>query len=321
MPTIGSGKDFATIAAYAADIDGDSLGANTVGLCTGTITDTTQIHFQNVTLNGFTVSVRPDTGQGFGDNANKLTNALRYNTANGTASVSTFAGMTWDIDINMSLIGMQISKDGNYGGFINGFGGAVTVTDCILKVAAANSVGGQFTNFGAGSLLTNVLLYKTGSSGSAQALAQLSAGAAAVNSVFANTGSGTAPSVGVASAYGTAPVTNCVSFGCTTDASGTFSGSNNATNAAAGGFPATGRQNSMVGATEWVSVTDGSEDFRLAGTSAKLKDLGTSSGAPSTDIVGQSRSGSYDIGVWEVQGGGGGSIVPILNHMQRMRTR
>jgi autotransporter-associated beta strand protein len=47
-------------------------------------------------------------------------------------------------------------------------------------------------------------------------------------------------------------------------------------------------------------------DFGLQSSSAAI-DKGTSTGAPTTDIAGTTRSGSYDIGAWEGSGGGGSS--------------
>jgi hypothetical protein len=51
---------------------------------------------------------------------------------------------------------------------------------------------------------------------------------------------------------------------------------------------------------ENTGATAANSDFRLK-AGATLIDTGTSSGMPSVDIVNQTRSGSYDIGAWEVQ--------------------
>jgi len=55
-------------------------------------------------------------------------------------------------------------------------------------------------------------------------------------------------------------------------------------------LPGSAHQYDLIGATEWESVTNGSEDFRLKSGSVKCKDNGTSSGAPTIDIIGQARS-------------------------------
>jgi hypothetical protein len=314
MATIKAGGDFTTVSAWAADIDGDTLLANTSGLVSGTITESSQIHFQNVTLGIFTLTLTADTGQSFVDHADKATNALRYNTANGAAVTSSYADLNIDIDVVMAISKLQLRKTGNYTRFVDA-SVSLALSQCIV-LANAVGLGGEVVRLDGGGSVENCLIYKNGALNVADALLKIGGGGTANNVTLANTGSGTV-ATGLRSAYGTLVAKNVAVFGATTDASGTLTGStNNATDSAGGGFPSTGRQNSLVGATEWESVTDGSEDFRVkSSTSVKLLDFGTSTGTPSTDIVGQTRTGSYDIGAWEYQagGGGGGSKLPIIH--------
>jgi hypothetical protein len=112
--------------------------------------------------------------------------------------------------------------------------------------------------------------------------------------------------VGIHQDYGTWTITNTAVARHGTDADGTLSGNNNATDKAVGGLPATARQNSLVGATEWESAT---ADFRVKSTSAKLKDNGTGS---SVDIIGQAVNGTADIGAWELQSAAATVTYPML---------
>lgn len=319
MATIKAGGDFTTVSAWAADLDGDTLLANTSGLVSGTITESSQIHFQNVTLGIFTLTLTTDTGASFVDNVNKGTNALRYNTANGAAVTNSVVGTTIDIDVAMTISKLQFRETGNYDYMLDA-SAALTLSQCIFLNDGASD-GGDMVRLDNTGTVENCLIYKKGANNVSGALLAIAQGGTANNVTLARTGAGTV-GTGLRSAYGTLVAKNVAVFGATTDATGTLTGSiNNATDAATGGFPSTGRQNSLVGATEWESVTDGSEDFRVkSSTSVKLLDLGTSTGTPSTDIVGQTRTGSYDIGAWEYQAAAGASIVPILNSYRLRRS-
>lgn len=319
MATIKAGGDFTAVSAWAADLDGDTLGANTSGLVSGTITESSQIHFQNITLSGFTLTLTADTGQSFADHADKATNALRYNTANGAAVTNSVAGTCIDVDVAMTISKLQFRETGNYDYLLDA-SAALTLSQCIFLNNAA-SAGGDIVRLEGSGSVENCLIYKNGANNISGALLAILGGGTANNVTLARTGSGTV-ATGLRAAYGTLVAKNVAVFGATTDASGTLTGStNNATDSAGGGFPSTGRQNSLVGATEWESVTDGSEDFRVkSSTSVKLLNLGTSTGTPSTDIVGQTRTGSYDIGAWEYQAAAGASIVPILNSYRLRRS-
>lgn len=261
MATIGAGGDYELVSDWADFLNGTTLGAPTSGLVYGTITETVQIHFRNVTLSGNTLTLTTNTGASFADNVNKATNALRYNAANGAAVTSSYADLNMDIDVVMTISKLQLRKTGNYTRFIDA-STSLTLSQCIV-LANAVSLGSEVVKMDAGGLVENCLIYKNGALNVGDALLLIATGGTANNVTLANTGSGTV-ATGLRSAYGTLVAKNVAVLGCTTDASGTLTGSiNNATDSAGGGFPATGRQNSLVGTTEWESVTDGSEDFRI----------------------------------------------------------
>lgn len=301
MATIGSGKDFATVSAWADDLNGDTLSANAMGLVTGLISETVQIYFRGVTLGAFSIILRPDTGQAFTENANKLTNALRWNSSNGAAVSCGAGGVEIDLDVAVVFEDMQFKKTANYNGLIGNPGAGLTASRCIFQNSSTCANFLQVT----APTFNNVVVINTGTISTVMFNPQV--GGEANNSIFVNVGTS---ALGIQSSYGTHTLRNVAVFGHTTDATGTFSGNNNATDAATGGLPATARQNSLVGSTEWENVSSGTEDFRLKSTSVKLKDTGTSTSVPSTDIMGQSRAGSPDIGVWELQGAGGGDTMP-----------
>lgn len=163
----------------------------------------------------------------------------------------------------------------------------------------------------------NCLVIMNASGNSVSGLRGLAGTVNFLNNTIVNIGTA-GTTTGILRTYATLTVTNTAVYNFGTDASGTMSGTNNATDESSSGLPATNLQTSLVGSTEWENVSAGTHDFRLKSTSAKMKDNGTASGVPSTDIIGQARSGSTDIGQWEYQAGGAALIVPILNSY-RMR--
>lgn len=99
--TLGlTGRDYSTLAAWASYVNALSLSANEIlevyndG---GAVADTTSVVVGGWTANGFSVTMRPASGQGIKDNANKLTNALRWNASNG-AALTTSIGYTYGYD-------------------------------------------------------------------------------------------------------------------------------------------------------------------------------------------------------------------------------
>ena len=87
--TLGlTGRDYSTLAAWAAYVNALSLAANEIleGYNDGgPVADTATVTIGGWTANGFTVTMRPAASQGIRHNANKLTNALGWNSANGAA--------------------------------------------------------------------------------------------------------------------------------------------------------------------------------------------------------------------------------------------
>jgi hypothetical protein len=110
---------------------------------------------------------------------------------------------------------------------------------------------------------------------------------------------------GIRKAYaGAATLKNNAIYGWTADFAGnttSLTASNNATDLSAGSSGLTGTNN-VYGITSaaFQNVANGSEDLRIP-SGSPLKNVGTSSGAPTVDIVGQARVSSTDIGAWENQ--------------------
>lgn len=135
-------------------------------------------------------------------------------------------------------------------------------------------------------------------------------------------------SIGWTTAYATPIYINCVSYGYSTDYHATWnsgSSKNCATDKTSGASniaSMTGAQFS-VASGDFVSVSNGTHDLRVASGSTKLKDLGAASGGTTTDILGNAISGgTRDIGAHEYQAaasglaanpifGGGAAALPL----------
>lgn len=128
-------------------------------------------------------------------------------------------------------------------------------------------------------------------------------------------------STGFLRAYATPIYINCVSWGFNTDYESTWD-SGSSKNCGTSKVSGSSNIASMTGAQfsvasgDFVSVTSGSHDLRVASDSTKLKDLGAASGGTTTDILGNAVSGSArDIGAHEYQSAVTSNLLPKLqNH-------
>jgi len=234
-------------------------------------------------------------GQSFKDNAGKLTNALRYNAANGVAV--SFGNSQFLLNTNtgsstLYVDGIQFSGGTYNSRTVNSSSGQTYLSNCILKngqirgfVSCVNVL--AFQDYTAsfwvtpgyvfGQYFRNCTLYGNNTS-----------------SAFATVSSDTA-----------FVLKNCAVFGYTAVAATTSSFtsgscSNNATNLSSVGF---GSSNvvSLTGSSQFTSLTGGSEDFRiLAGSGLINVGVRDQTYTNDLDIVGSARSlTTPTIGAWE----------------------
>lgn len=248
------------------------------------------------------------TGASFQDDAGAATNPVRYDSTKGAGIVSTgnynnviTIGTTTDVHLNK----LQLKNSGNsanyYCIFLNGGTKQLFIDDCILEGYKGNCVY-HYQNSGTNSVYQNIAMISTGTSSWAIIRGR--------NAVFNNCTSYDVGSVNyhVLGYYGAFTFNNCLFLGgagwtsdtrnhtvdyCTTDDTGW------------GSATATNSNVSATASTEIVSATAASStcDLRLK-SGATSENTGKSTGMPITDIVGQSRTGSYDIGCWEIQAAG-----------------
>jgi hypothetical protein len=298
-----TGRDYSTFASWATYVNSQNFSANEIAEVYndgGAVADTVKVTVGGYVANGFSLTIRPASGQGIKDNANKLTNALRYNASNGAALTNSigydnayeFTGANIifeDLQIRstnntasstiLAQNGAQIRrsivwKSGNTGNVIvQGAAGYLTVEDSLV-VHAGSSLTGGISCQAAGLVISNCTVATVNSGG-----------------------------IGFKSNYTSNPVVkNTVFFNFSTDVQQTAGAgtTNNATSA--GSFGGTGWGTSgqtSVTSADFESVTAGSEDYRLKAGGTKLIDTGASGVGSGADVVNTTRTGTRDIGAWD----------------------
>lgn len=299
-----AGADYATPALWFASIP-TTLTESEVGECQNAeIVVTATQSLSGITVGAFTVTLTAGAGNSFVDHANKTTNALRYNASNGAAIRRTgTSGPLFDIQCaSFTLSKLQLAKDDNYYRVVSMPGDidGRTIDRCILQ---HNGASDEVIRGRRIACKNSLLLAR----GNVHGFWNENGNSDLQNVTIVNVAGGSGRT-GFNRQYGSPTLRNVAVYGFATDFTGTAGTcANNATDKATFGGTnyGTSGQTSLVGSTEWESVTASSEDFRLKSASAKLKDNGTATDVPATDIIGQSRSGSTDIGCWELQAGGG----------------
>jgi len=240
---------------------------------------------------------RAAPGASFADNANKLTNALRYNASNGAALRKT-NNYSYAVQVSTQytrISGLQFAADGSATAL------AMSAANCRVEQCIARSASYIPFEIGTGTqTIINCLGILDGTA--SQAAFSFSGSTATIyNCTAVRPSNRTAAFRGFSFSFGTRTINNCASFGFTDFSNTTFTGSNNATDAAT--IPSgTSNQTSLVYADQFEQPSNSGSamDFRTK-AGAKLIGNGTdlSGSGVTTDIVGTARVVPYDIGVWK----------------------
>lgn len=263
------------------------------------------------TMAGFTVTIKPAAGQGFRDHANKLTNALRYNQANGVAfSENIGLAAVFNIKTNgIILDGLQIKNPSTNGFAVNDSLGATLTVGPVIKnclMHASKDAGGAL-HAGYGKTLLNNIVIQTRNTGHGI----YAAGGTGDGKVKGNTvvyvGSGTSSGRGVFAEWNAQTALDNAVFGFTTGfyassgASYTPSSDYNATDLAATGT-STGTHNvvSLTATNQFQAglTSEASVDLRVKAGAALIA-AGVADADIPTDILGQTRGTPPGIGAAE----------------------
>lgn len=299
---VGSGQAYADLAAVAAVINSTTLSADARIKIHGTVTDTTQVLFQNINVGAFGVYLESASGEKFAGSP------LRFGVS-GAQWVSGYTGGT-GLAVNntvgkFEILDLQIRKPGtaNSGGCVvlgaNAEATGHAIRRCIV------SIDGQADQavFIWGGAAENLLIVNNSTYLLAALRTDGNGTAKNVGCLDLNPGGNSASSIGFQNTAGSGfplTCTNCWAIGWDADCTGSsaIAGSYNATDKSAGStnFPSTNRQVDVVAATELVDAAGADYDANIKSTSVKFLALGTTSGAPSTDIMNAAWNASRDIG-------------------------
>jgi hypothetical protein len=249
------------------------------------------------------ITITAVAGLSFKDNANKLTNALTYNAANGIALKAT--NVVLSITVRDTVLeGLQFLRSGlsvysgenalNVVGAVPG----LTVKNCIVK--SNSSI--QYAISAFTGVIANSLVVTASNGIYAQAQSVVS------STTIIKTGG--AANNAVVSDYGPPTVKDLAAFGFSSilggsDTSFNAASSNNATDLASGPTNwGTGSLVSRTFANQFENIGSGTEDFRVK-AGADLINAGTPDATYTNglDIIGQTRSlTTPTIGAWEYAG-------------------
>lgn len=225
------------------------------------------------------------TGQSFRDNANKLTNALRYNRANGVAIH--LAGNNAQLNGSglAKFYNLQLSVKQSFSYWPNGTGNTPEFNSCVLY----SPLGGRF--------IERAAVYNS----SCQNIALQNGGL--YNFFIASTFIGNATGAFGNTTGGNITIRNCAVFNYTSFGAGADAANStyNATDLASFGWAGTGNLVSKTFANQFENITGGSEDFRVkAGADLINAGIPDATYTNGLDIIGQTRSlTTPTIGAWE----------------------
>jgi hypothetical protein len=245
-------------------------------------------------------------GQGIADNANKLTNALRYNNANGVAiSTTTFGVFIVQIGY-FQFEGLQISN----GSTSNGSNGTITadgqagtkVISCILQSARTDANFPILTLHDSLAYIANSLVVSNGQ----HAVAIYNNGVASSTTIYNAGAVGTTQGINSTGGLNGPIAKNVAIFGFSTVLGGSYTSFNSSSNYNATNLSPSGVNwgaNSLTGKTaanQFTSLTSGSEDFRVKAGSDLVAGTRDQTYTNDLDIVGSARSTTTPtIGAWE----------------------
>ena len=232
------------------------------------------------------------SGESFADNASKLTNALRYNAANGVAIRMTGTENVFETSNGITAYFTELQVKGAGASTFRGFnaGGLIALNQCIACSDDTNPV----LNLPV-LQVANCLFYNTGTVLSWATSSRQYLYACTIYST-----STTAPLLTTINSDGNLYDNAFFGGSAVADLSSFFVASNNATNQSSVGF-GTANQVGLTAASQFQSVTPGSEDFRVK-TGAALINNGIRQQVYTNDldIVGSARSTTTPtIGAWE----------------------
>lgn len=311
--TIGSNaRNYATVALWNAALPATAAGDTYNGEAynDSEFVITAELNLGSA-ASGYAINLRPATGQGFRDHANKLTNPLRYDQTKGVGFLNQSAGIKTFLssNANLTIDGLQIKHNqaggGNYGQPAVTLSSGATAKNCLLQ--SVNDVGGGVLRLDSGGKASNCLVISQGGTGGNGVFSQ-----GTVNElrnctiVRASDASTSGTAIGAAYATNATIVKNCAVFGPWTTHfadSGQFDQTNsgyNATSVASGAPGTTGNVYNLTYASQFEGTAVAGLDFRVKAGHGLAVGTRDQTYTADLDIINQARSLTVPtIGAWE----------------------
>lgn len=324
--TIGSTGDYTTLQAWE-----DASPANLVSsdeIWRGEVLDEELVSASSIlTIAGQTVDstryveLTAEAGASFMDHVDRLTNGLRYNASNGAAIRSTVG---FSVGITVSTAYTRISRlqikttDYSNTGTIRVTVGNTLFDNLIVEGRENTNFKGVIYYNGGGGTARNVLVIHSSGNTYTGGFAVDAGGTLLLyNCTSVRPSNLSSIGSGFIMFYATITMVNCSGFGFDNFylGHGTTSCSNNASDKTIG-F-GSNNQASLTYADQFETTSDATAlDLRTKSGSAQIDNgTSTSGNGVTTDIVGTSRSGTYDIGVWEFAGAAAEDFIPRVIFM------
>jgi len=322
VSTIGTGGDYTTLAAWEAASPADLVTADQVwegqALNQEFVGTSTLLTIAGQTVDATRyIHLTAAPGASFADNASKLTNALRYDAANGAGIRQTvgYAGAAVIVSTAYTRISkLQIAATA---GLEAGLSIGAANVQVEQVIALGRHVGCNVT--GAGVVARNCLFISSAAPRNDSAALIITSGSISAYNCTGVTYSNVTPGVlssAFLNSYASMLLKNCAGFGFpyfSRPSAISASSSNNASDQTIA--VGTGNKPSLTYADQFHNTTSGAADFRTKAGAALIANGADLSGVGVTvDIVGAARSMPYGISAWQAASTPpitGGSIVAI----------
>lgn len=315
---VGASGDYTTLAAWKTYAQGVGTFTADETLLIDWASSSDELAHSGFRVEGFSMGsnrlfIEADTSKAAQDNASVGTNAWRYNASNGAAmKLSSGIGILFDVAIdNVTVRRLQFDRNTAFEGGIKVTGQGCIIEDNLVHIGTDFNCSYGIQAVSCDAIIRNnlVRIYTGISGANPDGISVVNSTNEVINNTVINTISGNSAR-GVVSANSVVTAKNNLTLGFATDAAAVTGGSfaaaskNNATDISSGstGWPSSGRVAGLVAADTVESMADGatSGDFRTK-TGAGIINVGSSEGtALGWNKV--TRSGTYDIGAWQVAG-------------------
>ena len=303
-----SGYDYSTIQSWFDDTN--AVPTTLTEPCIGEVRDATFVGTAALVFAGKTASatntitLTTANGAGFNENANKATNALRYNTSNGAvgSSITVLSGTcVMSHQDYMTISNLQFKATNSLSGGVVLHAVGARVDKCIITTTSRSS--SLYVAFAdAGGIFSNCLIVSTPASTLSPAFITRQRGTGAYyNCTVAIPSDKTAIGTAVMSVEsgGTAVIHNCAVFGnaaADIASTGTVTVTTGYTDDAT---PTSGMTTGTY-ANQFENTAAATADWRVK-AGANIVNTGTDSSTyAANDIIGTARgAGTYDVGCWE----------------------